>query len=92
MILGGRKNQPVPSQDLVGPMLGQDLITAIRIHFDGRCLALASLSRDFNTHAFVGPGKRRLRPDRGSTEGQAHGSDDENSSYGVDRSDMASHS
>ena len=54
MILGGRKNQPVPFQDLVGPVLGQDLITTIRIHFDGRRLALASPSGDFNTYAFIG--------------------------------------
>jgi hypothetical protein len=33
VILGGRKDQPVSSQNLVGPVLGEDLIATIRIHF-----------------------------------------------------------
>ncbi len=54
VILGGRKDEPVSSQNFVRAALGQDLITTIGIHFQGRSRAVVRLSRDFNAHAIIG--------------------------------------
>jgi hypothetical protein len=54
----------VSSQNFVRAVLGKDLITPVRIHFDGRSRAMVSLSSDFDAHAFIGSRKRCLRPRR----------------------------
>ena len=92
VILGGRKDKPVSSQNFVCTMLGENLIAAIRIHFQGRGFAMARLSRDLHAHAVIGSGKGGLRPGRGAAENQAHGPEDENSGCVINHSVMISHS
>ena len=92
VIFGGRKDQPVSSQNFVRTSLGEDLITTIGIHFQGRRRAVARLSRDFNAHAIIGSREGCLRPCRLAAEDQAHGAQEENFRYVVFRSVMASQS
>jgi hypothetical protein len=89
-MFGGRKDQPVSSQNFVRTALGEDLITTIGIHFQGRRRAVARLSRDFNAHAIIGSREGCLRPCRLAAEDQAYGAKEENFRYVVYRSVMAS--
>lgn len=78
MILGRGKDQPVPSQNLVGPVLREDLITPVRIHFQRGSRTMHRLSVDFYANALIGPGEGRLRPCRRAAEDQDYGAKDEN--------------
>ena len=80
VILGGGKEQPVPSQNFVRAVLGKDLIAPVRIHFDGRSRAMVRLSSDFDAHAFIGSRKGCLRPRRRAAEEKAYGAHNEYSS------------
>jgi len=78
VILGGREDQPVSPQNFVRPALGEDLITPIRIHFQGRSRAVVRLSTNLNAHAIIGSRKRCLRPRRRAAEDEGYGTHDEN--------------
>jgi hypothetical protein len=56
VILGGREDQPMSSQDFVGSVLGEDLITTVRIHLQRRCRAMVGFARNFHTYALVSSG------------------------------------
>jgi hypothetical protein len=78
-------------QDLVGSMLGEDLITAVRIHLQRRCRATVGFPRDFHTHALVSSGQRCLRLRWRPTESQGCRAQDENFSQGVKPTVVISH-
>lgn len=76
VVLGGGKDQPVPFQNFVRPALGEDLIAAIRIHFNRRSLASLRFPRDFNAHAVISPIEEGLCLCRLAAREQAHGTYD----------------
>jgi hypothetical protein len=80
VILGGGKDQPMSFQNFVCAVLGKDLITPIRIHFDGRSRAMLRLSSDFDAHAFIGSRKGCLRPRRRAAEEETDGAHNDYSS------------
>lgn len=80
VILGGRKDQPMSSQNFVRAVLGKDLITPVRIHFNGRSRARVRLSSDFDAHALIGSGEGGLRPRRRAAEEETYGTNNEYSS------------
>ena len=80
VILGGGKDQPVSFQNFVRAVLGKDLITPVRIHFDGRGRAMVRLSSNFDASAFISSRKGFLRPRRRAAEEQTYGEHNEYSS------------
>jgi len=75
VILGGRKDQPVPWQNFIRSALGKDLIASIRIHFQRRSLALVDFSRDLDAHAGISSGEVCLRAHRRAANEQGRGAD-----------------
>ena len=73
-------------------MSGEDLIAAVRIHFQGWSRARMHLPRDFRTHALVGSGEISLSPRRRAAEEQSSGANDEDSNKTVKYLVMISHS
>jgi hypothetical protein len=82
----------VPFQNFVRPSLREDLIASIRIHFQGRSLAVVRFPSDFNAHASVCPIEVSLRPCRRAAEDKAYGPNNENLSNVVKQSNMVGHS
>jgi len=77
MFLGGGENQPMASQDGVGPVHGEDLIAAVRIHFQGWSRARTHLSRHLHARAFIRSGEIRLGLRLRATEEKSGGDDEE---------------
>ena len=78
MIFSGGKDQPVSSQNFVCAALGEDLITPIRIHFQGRSRATVRHSGDFNAHAIISSRKGGLGPRRRAGEDEGYRAHNEN--------------
>jgi hypothetical protein len=77
MILGGRENQPVTSQNFIRSVDGKDLIAAIGIHFQRWSRAVLRLSVDLDADAVISSGEVGLRARRGAAQSQDPSADDE---------------
>lgn len=92
VILGGGQDQPVSSQNRIGPVDGKDLITPIRIHFQRWSRAMLELPVDFHAHAVISSGEIGLCLRRCAAEDKSCTANDEKFNEDVKQSVMISHS
>lgn len=91
VILGGGEHQPMPFQDFVGSVLVEDLVTAIRIHLQGRSRAAVRLPRYFHADASISAREGSLCS-RWRAHSEAQDTEEENFGEGAYEPQMLWHS